>query len=718
MAGLDIAHRVVELRNDDIATRIAIHTGPVVVGQMGSGTLRIDDAIVGLTPNVAARLQNYAEPNTVIISETTAELVRGYFELQSLGSLALKGVDSATEAFRPVASLEHISRFDIAEATGLTPLAGRKDDLAALADHWSSAVGGTPCTVLLHGDAGIGKTRLMHEFRRDRSRGEFDLIELRCSALHANRPLQPVLDQLRSRLGLDGDSGDPEKSVKRLRALIERAGLQAQPTLALVGAMFDLPAQRDEPQLAEGVEFRRNLMIKALRELIVSGATGRPLLVVVEDLHWADPTTLTLVGSLTASVTPRPVMVLCTARSELELDGSGRSDVQMFGLQRLDDAAAYEIVEWIMCGSAMDDRVVSTIVERSDGIPLFIEEIARMVLSRGMDESEATAVPIPTTLQDLLVGRIDRLGAAKTVLQRASVIGREFSIDLLAAVHEHDPDHNWLLEQLESTDLVTEMPSLHRLTFAFRHSLIRDAAYSTLVRQERRALHKRVAHALMGSEAGDPADRAATPDVVAYHCAEGGLVAEAIAHYYSAAQLSMASGANAEAVAFVERGLGLVDRIPPGPDRAAAELTLLTTRGPALMAQLGYGHSAVAQTFSRAKELCNELDDPIEIFPGSLWPRRVLGCPGRPRHRVRPGDSPSPVGRSEQRRWADHARSRGEHTDSFSPGRVSARFRERAFVCRASRLGWPGKVSNHIRRGSWRHLSRRRVMASVATRST
>ncbi len=617
MAALTIVERIGALRNDNMAARIAVHTGPVVVGGQGtSGGRRLADEIVGLTTNIVARLQEHARPNSVIISGATAALVSGYFDLHPLGSFALKGVDGLMDGYEPRKSRQDITRFDLAVAKGLTPFLGRTGSLSLLTSKWSSAGAGNRTTVLVVGEPGIGKSRLLREFRLRVSDQAHDFIELRCSALHANHSLHPVLQHLRSEFQPAGEPSGPDEVANRLKTRVIRATAPLQPTMALIGALLDLPPTADEPELPEGSELRLELTLSAVRDVLVGGPGGRPILIVVEDLQWADPTTLSLIGSLTAQPTARPTMVVCTTRTGFAPPWTGRPDVDLLELPRLDDRSAREIVLSLTRGSRPGDRVVMAIVERSDGVPLFIEEIAGLVRSRIAEDGKVASAEIPATLRDLLVARIDRLGSAKKVLQAASVIGREFSFDLLNAVHAGGatgPAH--LLARPDIGDLITEIDTPGRKQFTFRHALIRDAAYATLLREERRVLHERVARWLIDDHPGVTSDLTATPGVIAYHCARAGLVREAIDHFHKAASESMATGAVAEADAFLEQALALLATTPAEPERAAAELMLHAARGPVLMAELGYAHPAVEQTFSRARQLCDDLGDPVEIFP-------------------------------------------------------------------------------------------------------
>jgi class 3 adenylate cyclase/tetratricopeptide (TPR) repeat protein len=619
MAGLDIATRIDELDNREMASRIAIHTGHVVVGKVNSPGQGIADELMGLAVNVAARLQNFAAPNSVIISEATAALVTGYFDLLPLGSFALKGVEEPVAAYRPHASHPELTRFGRDVTRGLTPFVGRVDDLAYLEQCWHASTQGLSTTTLLIGEPGIGKTRLLWEFRRRLHDTEHDFVELQCLALHDNTQLHPVVQHLRSRLGHAEDWVAPSEQADALQTLLDRLEVPQEPALSLISTLMDLPPRSNETDLPEGIELRRELLMQALREVVIRGEGRRPLLMVIEDLQWADPTTLELVGSLPGQDPVRPVMMVCTARPGFGFPWGNRGDIARRELVGLDGKSAHDIVAWLtgrIQGGSLSEELLAAIVKRSDGVPLFLEEVAALVAARAAEGGQTPVAAVPTSLLDLLVSRVDHLGEAKSLIQAAALIGRDFSVDLLAAIRDEDPAATEAtLERPDVSEIVVTARRAYGGGFTFRHALLRDAAYSTLLLRQRRRLHARVGRILIDDEGREVPKYAATPDVIAYHCREGGLVPEAIHYFHVAATRSMSIGANADAVALIDQALELLDGTPAGPDRASTTLVLLASKGPALMAQLGYAHEEVAQTFSHAKGLIDELGDRVELFP-------------------------------------------------------------------------------------------------------
>ena len=605
MAGIEIVRRLTEVGDDELAARVAVHTGPVVVGDFNPGAPVTVAEVLGLTPNVAARLQGVAERNSVILSATTAKLVAGYFTFDSLGTFTFKGVPTPMECFRPTASLEQISRFDLSVSKGLTPYVGRAAELSWLEQTWRTCCESrTAALAAVLGDPGVGKTRLVHEFERALPGGH-DVVELRASALHANQALYPVLVHLRERLGLDGDAADPDAAARRLVELIQQGGCGDAAAAALAVATLGLPVA-DPPDLPEGVELRRALTLEALVAVLQAGAPERPLLVFMEDAHWSDPTTMQLLEAM-AAAPGRPSLVVCTARPEFEPTWVGK--VSMRRLSGLPDAQARRIAEWLAARgpTVCDAETLDAMVERADGNPLFLEELAALV-TQGSDAASA----IPTTLADLLAGRIDRTGPGKRLLQAASVIGREFSLDLLSAVHDAGVDDiDAVLTRPEVADLVVEPGGSGARRFAFRHSLVRDAAYQTLLRREAAEIHGRIVTALLARTV----PVASPPELIAHHASAAGLVEVAFEQYLLAATTAMSAGANTEALTYLDRADEMVERFPEGPERLMSELGVLAVRGPALMAQRGFGHPAVAATFRRAKEICDAVGDPIPMFP-------------------------------------------------------------------------------------------------------
>jgi hypothetical protein len=368
------------------------------------------------------------------------------------------------------------------------------------------------------------------------------------------------------------------------------------------------------PALPEGAQRRRELALDGLRRMLITGPADRPLLVLLDDVQWCDPTTLELLGTLV--VTPsRPVLLVCTARPEFTMPWALGPDVAVRHLSRLSEASVRRIVDFLVRRNPVAEAMADSIVAQSDGIPLFVEEITAFVAARAQT-GEPADLSIPATILDLLVSRIDRLGAARRLLQVAAAIGREFDIDLLATVRDADRAtiENALAEG-DVADLVAARPGITRRQYAFRHALVRDAAYSTILLRERTTLHRKVAHTLIDWESKGSERSLAAAEVIAHHCGRAEMYVEAIEHYQHAATTSMATGANHEAVRYLDEAAALLTQLPIEPDRPQYELQLLITRGPALMAQLGYGHPTVAAVFEQARELCGRLDQPLTLFP-------------------------------------------------------------------------------------------------------
>jgi class 3 adenylate cyclase/tetratricopeptide (TPR) repeat protein len=586
--GLQAANEQLEREHGvRLKTRIGIHTGLAVVGEVGAGSTRDRDAIVGETPNIAARLQAEAQPDTLVLGGPTQRLIEGLFALEDLGPRKLKGVSEAVRAWRALRELDVVDRFDVRTRRGMTPLIGRGAELEMLNQRWRQACVGEMRCVLVAGEAGIGKSRLLRALR-DGLVDPHETISLYCSAYHRNSALAPLIEWLCRTLELKPRS-DPESSVDALEAAMAALGLDARETTPVLAAFLGLPVTgRHQPVDAETALFKRRI-VETLTAVVAAMARRQPLLMVVEDAHWIDPSTLELLREVLDQLATMRLLLVITARPEFKPDWSHPHSVQI-NLDRLSRRDRAAMVEHVAGGKKLPDFVVEQIMTKTDGVPLFVEELTKSVLESSLlrdsgkrhDSSDPfQGIAIPDTLQGSLLARLDRLRPeAKEIAQLGATIGREFGRDLLALVTGQSGQAlDDALRQLLAAEIVQPAPrsTLGSGAYTFRHALIQEAAYHSLLLARRRQYHAAIADALIGSF---PEVAALLPEVIARHLTTADLVDRAIDAWLHAGDSARKRGTFAESLAHLERGLGLVPRLPASElERARRKMSLLLARG-------------------------------------------------------------------------------------------------------------------------------------------
>jgi class 3 adenylate cyclase/predicted ATPase len=617
MAGLEIVDAAAGLRGRlgraDVAVRVGIHTGEVVVASMGGGYRRQDHDIVGETPNVAARLQSAAGPDTVIISGDTRRLVGGWFELEDLGGQQLKGVNRSVPAFRVAGPTEAATRFDAWADRGLTPLAGRDDELDQLLGAWRETLDeGGGRVALISGEPGIGKSRLAHELHtRVRASGH-RAVRLRCSPYHRNSALFPLFPPLERAVPRDGT---PEQRRQSLERELDRCGLDREEAGPLLAELLAIPsAAGDGVAPAESGVRRKRRTLDALLAWLVAQGEGQPLLLVFEDVHWIDPTTLELLARFFDPDPVAGVLLLVTHRDEFVPPWPHRPYARRIALGHLRPADVQSVVGRLTGGLRLPDAVEEQIEQRADGVPLYVEELTRAVLESGaVQEREGRLVAagtlperlVPSTLRESLMARLDRLGGAREVAQVLAVQGRDVGSDFLEAVSEIDRDELEAgLEQLVAADLVRRRGAAGGSTFVFKHWLIRDVAYESLLRSTRRRMHERTAAELAHGWYGVADTR---PEIIGQHLMAAGLDERAIPFLRRAGELANRRSATTEAIAHLTTALELLASGPEGAERDREELALLLSLGAPLTAVKGYSAPEVASAYRRAAELCSSM---------------------------------------------------------------------------------------------------------------
>jgi class 3 adenylate cyclase len=560
-AGLELIAAVSALKTPvSLQTRVGIATGLVVVGDLiGSGESQ-ERGIIGETPNLAARLQGIAEPNTVVIAETTRRLLGNLFELEELGAKDLKGIAGQVRAWVALRASIVESRFEALHASGMTALVGREEETELLLRRWSRAKSGEGQVVLLSGEAGIGKSRLTAALVERLASEPHTRLRYFCSPQHTDSAFYPIISQMARAAGLAHDDIAKAK-LDKLDALLAQTSTSIEHAV-LFAEMLSLPNDGRYPSLdALTPEQRRQRTLEGLASQMATLARRNPVLMIFEDAHWADPTSLEVFSRCVDQIATLRVLLIVTFRPEFEPPWIGRPHVTALTLNRLAQREVDAIIGRLVGNKNLPTNIRHDIIERSDGIPLFIEEMTKAVLeaeSQGAAEQTVAAIPsttraVPASLHASLMARLDRLGAAKEVAQIGAAIGREFSHALLAEVaRKRDAELQSALDRLIEAGLLFRQGTPPHARYLFKHALVQDAAYGTLLREPRRSLHARIVETIEGqfSEAAE-----SEPELLARHCTEAGLIEKAALLWGKAGQRSVERSALVEAVAQLTRAL-------------------------------------------------------------------------------------------------------------------------------------------------------------------
>jgi predicted ATPase/class 3 adenylate cyclase len=623
-AGLAITARVAGLvtpAGEPLAGRVGIATGLVVVGdRIGEGPAQ-EEAVVGETPNLAARLQQLARPGSVLVAEATRRLVGELLLWRELPPASIAGFAEPVRAFEVGGEGQAEDRFAARHGAELAPLVGREEELALILARWRRAREGEGQVVLLAGEPGVGKSRLVRAVRERLAGEPLTPLVHSCSPLHTTSTLHPVIGLLERGAGLLRDD-PPVVRLGKLESLLAEATADLGESLPLLADLLGIPAERPVAVLELPPQRRKERTLAALLDQLAGLAARRPVLALYEDVHWADPTTLELLELVVDRVQHLPVLVLITSRPELVPPWRGRPHVTTLGLGRLGTRRATALVAGLTGGRRLPGEVLEQVLARADGVPLFVEELTKLVLESGLlreagDRFELVGplppLAIPSTLHDSLMARLDRLAAVKEVAQIGAAIGREFGHELLAAVADLDGQAlERALDRLVDAELLFRRGTPPRALYSFKHALVRDAAYESLLRSRRQALHATIARVL---EERFPETARTAPELLAQHCAAAGLVEPAVAWWQKAAGRALARSADAEAVAQARAGLELVAQLPEGPPRWRAELALEVTLAAALLATIGNAAAETGAAYARARVLCERLGDRETLVP-------------------------------------------------------------------------------------------------------
>jgi class 3 adenylate cyclase/tetratricopeptide (TPR) repeat protein len=619
-AGLELISAVTGLKlRASLQTRVGIATGLVVVGDLiGSGEAQ-ERGIVGETPNLAARLQGIAEPNMVVVAESTKRILGILFELQDLGPRDLKGITGPSRAWAALRASSVASRFEALHATGLTALVGREEELELLLRRWSKAKTREGQVVLVSGEAGIGKSRLTAALLERLAAEPHLRLRSFCSPQRTDSALHPSIGQIERAAGL-AYNDTPQARLDKLDALLKQTSTSIEDA-ALFAEMLSLPNDGRYPALDLTPQQRRQRTLEALVSQLEAMTGQSPVLIIFEDAHWTDPTSLELFGLVVERIQSLRALLIVTFRPEFNPPWVGRPHVATLTINRLTKRDVDAMIDRVVGNHLLSATIRQDIIERSDGIPLFAEEMTKAVLeAESEDAAERTlaAVPspalaVPASLHASLMARLDRLGAAKEVAQIGATIGREFSYALLASVaSKSEAELGLALDRLIEAGLLFPQGVPPHASYLFKHALVQDAAYGTLPREPRRAFHGRIAQTLENQFAEIAK---ASPELVAHHYSEAGLPAPAVTHWHRAGENAVRRSANQEATGHLTAGLAQLARLPETTERAKQELAVYRLLGQASSAMRGYASPEARAAFGRARELCVALDDDVNVCP-------------------------------------------------------------------------------------------------------
>ena len=626
-AGLELVAAVGGLKTHAaLQTRVGMATGLVVVGDLiGSGASQ-EQAIVGETPNLAARLQGIAQPNSVVIAESTRKLVGNLFELEDLGAQDLKGISGPARAWAALRPSSVESRFDALHTGELTELVGREEELELLLRRWSKAKTGEGQVVLLSGEPGIGKSRLTAALMERLANEPHTRLRYFCSPQHTDSAFYPIISRMERAAGF-GHDDTAQAKLDKVDALLAQTFTPRQDA-ALLAEMLSLPNDGRYPTLELAPQQRRQKTLEGLAAQLEALSQSKPVLMIFEDVHWIDPTSLEVLGRTVDRLKGLRVLLIITYRPEFGPPWIGRPYVTELSLSRLGDREIAVIIDRLTGNTPLPDSIRQDIAVRTDGIPLFIEEMTKAVLE-AESETEArkttSAVPsstlaVPASLHASLMARLDRLGPAKEVAQIGAAIGREFSHPVLAAVvGKAEKEVELALDRLITAGLLLRQGIAPHATYLFKHALVQDAAYGMLLREPRRALHARIAEALE-SQFADIAE--SQPELLARHCTDAGLIEKAAGLWGKAGQRSLARSALVEAVEQLTRALAQIAKLrPTTPALRREKIHFQVALANALILTKGYGAADTKASLEnarflieRAEELGEPPEDPLILF--------------------------------------------------------------------------------------------------------
>jgi class 3 adenylate cyclase/predicted ATPase len=612
-AGLELVTAVSALKSGvSLQARVGIATGLVVVGDLTGSKEAQEHNIVGETPNLAARLQGIAEPNMVVMCDTTRRLLGNLFEVEDLGARELKGLVRPVRVWAALRASSVASRFEALHASSLTALVGREEESELLLRRWRKAKAGEGQVVLLSGEAGIGKSRLTGALLESLADERHGRVRYFCSPQHTDSAFYPIIGQTERAAGFKHDD-TPQARLDKLETVLARTSTSIEDA-ALFAEMLSLPNDGRYPALEFTPEQRRQKTLDALMTQMQALTRFRPLLIIFEDAHWSDPTSLEAFGRAVDRIATLRVLLIVTFRPEFDPPWVGRPHVTVLSLNRLTQREVGAMIDHLVGNKVLPASIRQDIVERTDGVPLFVEEMTKAVLEadgQGAAESTAAAVPfpgvsVPSSLHASLMARLDRLGAAKEVAQIGAVIGREFSHALLAAVvGKPETELESAIGDLVASGLLFHQGAPPDATYLFKHALVQDAAYGTLLRQQRRALHARIAETIE-TQFPDIAER--QPELLARHCTDARLIEKAAGLWGKAGQRSLERSALVEATEQLSRALAQIATLPSTPELRREQIRLQVALITPLMHVKGYAAPETKAAAERARLLIEQAE--------------------------------------------------------------------------------------------------------------
>jgi class 3 adenylate cyclase/tetratricopeptide (TPR) repeat protein len=608
---LDAVRPLSAARGAPLSVRIGIATGRVIVGDIVGEGASQEAAITGEAPNLAARLQSIAEPNTVVVADATHALAGGLFECTDLGVQALKGFANPVTAWRVSAPRAIESRFEATRLKSLMPFFGREEEIDLLERRWRRGCSGEGQVVLLSGEAGIGKSRMMSAFRERVGEQPHTWLRYQCSPYHTNSALYPVIEQLAFAAGIQrGD--DPDRKLDKLEALLALSQRPAGAMVPLVAPLLSIPLGERYAPVNVSPQRQKELTLAALVDQLAGLAEQNPVHFHFEDAHWIDPTSLELLDLTVARTRNLAALVVISFRPQFSPPWTGEPHVSLLALSRLETHACLHLARQIAGAAVLPAGVADEIAARADGVPLFVEEVTKAVLENaaGSMELDRRRFAIPASIEASLMARLDHLGPVKEVAQTAAVIGRAFLREVLAAAATLDEAGlEAALSRLVAAGLIYRRTIADGITYEFKHALVRDAAHQSLLKSRRQQHHARIADVLAAQFS-----EVIEPELLAHHYTEAGRTEQAVDYWLKAGQRAMQRSAHVEAERHLRQGLDLLADLPETAARFRREIALHNALGVCLMPTRGFGNPEIEAAFARAAELAERSNDSRSLY--------------------------------------------------------------------------------------------------------